>query len=221
MWNLHFLILHLKMVCYHEQKRILYIHIPKTGGMTIENILIRMYGFSNFTFESGPHEFINNKEGRLGFYRYILKYSLESKRFDLESFFKFTFVRHPHTRSFSGIRYLHEKCIKRFLNFPENLLDFYFACHENDFYYTHFIMTQSDCIRNLHGNITMDYIGKFENLSDDLQYILIKLGFEIKDFSNVHLHKSTPKLLKFDENIVCRISDLIHCEDFKFYEKED
>ena len=94
------------MVCYSLDRKIIYIHTPKTGGTSIEKILIENYDFKNFTFNNGPYEFLNLEEGKKGFFKYILKYSDESKKYDLISWKKFTFVRNPISRAISGIKYL-------------------------------------------------------------------------------------------------------------------
>jgi hypothetical protein len=202
------------MVCYSVEKKIIYLHVCKTGGMTIERILIDQYGFKNFTFERGPYEFLNLKEGQNGFFRYILTHSKEAKEYNLISWTKFTFVRDPCSRAASGIRYLSENCND--IEFPNNLSDFYDLCEKRPFFYIHFIMTQCETLRDLNGEIKMDYIGKFENFKDELEHILFDcLGFERKDFSKYHIHKTNPKMTEFDQELVNEISRYIHKEDFE------
>lgn len=202
------------MVCYSAEKQIIYIHCPKTGGMSIERILIEQYGFKNFTFEKGPYEFLNLKEGQEGFFKYILNHSKESKEYDLMKWKKFTFVREPCSRAASGIRYLSENCGET--HFPSDLLEFYNLCENRPFFYIHFIMTQCETLRDLNGEIKMDYIGKFENFKVDLEHILFDcLGFEKKDLSKYHIHKTDPKMTEFDKDLVNEISRCIHKEDFE------
>lgn len=210
------------MVCYNESKRLIYIHIPKTGGMTIERILIDLYGFKNFTFPGGPYEFLNKKEGQEGFLRYILKHSEEAKRIlDLDKFERFTFIREPFSRACSGIRYLSEQRSNKGFDFCSNLMDFYKSCISNPFYYIHFIMKQSTVLEDLNGEINMKYIGKFENFASDLEDILfVKLGFERKDLSKYHIHKTDPSLIDYDKDIVRELSNLLHKEDYDRFEYE-
>ena len=203
------------MVCYHPDKKIIYIHVPKTGGMTIEKILIVHFGFLNFTFDKGAYEFLYKNNEKIGFYKYILKYSNESKIYDLESFFKFTFVRNPYTRSYSGIRYLHDRSLERLDKFPDNLFDFYEACKNDIFFYSHFILTQSECLRNLNGDINYDFIGRFENFDNDLDNIIFNiLQFPRMNISEIHIHKSNPNILSFNKDDVDIMTEIIAEEDF-------
>lgn len=200
------------MVCYSLEKQIIYIHVPKTGGMSIERILIDNFGFQHFTFKNGPYEFLKLKEGQRGFLRYIMKYSSESKEYNLKSWRKFTFVRHPCSRIVSGIRYLHSTSND---DFPLNLYDFYKKCQDDPFWYIHIIMSQSDTLKDLDGNISYDFIGKFENFKDDLEYVLFELfNFEKKDISNYHVNKSDEKILEFNKEITDELSTCLHEEDF-------
>lgn len=203
------------MVCFSLEKKIIYIHVPKTGGMSIERILINMYGFKNFTFDDGSYEFLHKKEGQNGFFKYILNYSKESKEHDLMSWVKFTFVRNPYSRACSGVRYLYENNNDIL---PSNLLDFYKVCEMKPFFYIHFIMTQCCVLRDLNNEIKMDYIGRFENFREDLEYILFEcLKLERKDLSKYHIHRSDPRITQFDSNLVEEISNEIHKEDFNFF----
>lgn len=203
------------MVCYCEKRKILYIHNPKTGGMTIEKILIEQYGFKNFSFDSGAYEFLNKKEGQNGFFKYILNHSKESKEMDLISFIKFTFVRHPHSRAASGLRYLSEKISESNGDFYDNFYDFYIACHEIPFFNIHFIMSQSIVLKDLNDEIKMDYIGKFEDFKNELERILFQeLKLPPKDISKYHIHKTDPSLIEFDFDLIKRLSNIIHNEDF-------
>lgn len=203
------------MVCYSEEKRIIYIHVPKTGGMTLERILIDNYGFKNFTFPDGPYEFLNKKEGQEGFLRYILKHSEESKRIpDLYQYDRFTFVRNVYSRAFSGIRFLSENNP----DFYSNLLDFYNDTLKIPFLYVHFNMKQSTCLEDLDGNIKMKYIGRFENFQDDIEDILFnKIGLERKDISKYHIHKTDPLLIDFDKNVVKVMCNTLHKSDFEIF----
>jgi hypothetical protein len=203
------------MCCYNLERKIIFIHIPKTGGMSIERILIENYGFKNFRFLGGPYEFLNKNEGTLGFFKYILNHSKESKELDLLSFTKFTFVRNPHTRAISGVRYLNQKIS----NFPDNVFSFYQRSLTDNFFNVHFNMSQSNCIKDLNDEIKIDYIGKYENFSEDLEHILFDIfKFERKDISKYHIHKSDKKIFDLDEDLIKEIADSIHKEDFeRFY----
>lgn len=204
------------MVCYNLERKLIYIHVPKTGGMTIERILIENFGFKNFTFPKGPYEFLRKKEGQEGFFKYILNHSEESEKYDLMSFRKFSFVRNPHKRATSGIRYLSERSMEVDKEFPSNLLDFYNYCEETPFFYIHFIMSQCTAIRDLNNQIDMEFIGRFENYNNDLEHMIFNLmGFERIDISKYHIHKSDPKLIEFNTDLVNELITTLHDEDFR------
>lgn len=202
------------MLCFSSELQIIFIHIPKTGGMSIERILIENYGFKNFTFPNGCYEMLKNDEGREGFLKYTLKYSEESKKYDLNSFKKFTFVRDPYTRANSGIRFLTEN----FDYYPDNINDFYELCKERNFWYVHFILPQYKNLEDLDGNINIDHIGRFENFTEDLERILFdEFKFERKDLSKYHIHKTDPKLVEYDQNVVKKLVKIIHKKDYDLF----
>lgn len=206
------------MVCFNLEKKIIFINIPKTGGQSIEKILIENFNFKYFTFDDNgqdgyAYEFLTKDEGKEGYFKYILTYSKESKIYDLISFRKFTFVRHPHSRAFSGIRFLYQKSS---LDFPNNLYDFYQKCLNTPVFYIHFNMSQSTCLKDLDGNISMDYIGKFENYQEDLDHVLFDIfKFENRNIIRTHVHKTDQSLIYFDKEIIKEIVNIEHKEDFE------
>lgn len=206
------------MVCFCPIRRILYVHIPKTGGLTIENILVEKYDFKYFTFEKNRYEFLWKNKGSIGIYKYILTYSDEAKEYDLDNFFKFTFVRNPHKRAVSGVRFLHKNAISNLKDFPDNLADFYLKSTDDIFYSMHFNMTQCSQIRNLNNEINFDFVGRHENFSNDLENVLFDiLKLEIKDINDVHINKSVENYLTFNVEDVYEMSDILHEEDFKYF----
>lgn len=98
------------MVCYCPERRILYIHLPKCAGLTIESVLIKKYGFKHFTFPDSDdqYRFLRDPRGKIGIFKYILLYSNEARIYDLTSFRKFSIVRNPYNKAESAIRYLHK-----------------------------------------------------------------------------------------------------------------
>jgi len=113
--------------------------------------------------------------------------------------FKFTFVRNPYTRFISSWNYI--------LSNPkisENLLDNetyskfenleYFIDHReeiSDKAYNHMFLTQYDHIINNEEINDMNFIGKQENLEDDLKEVLTKIGFkEINHTKSVVVNKN-------------------------------
>lgn len=175
------------MVCYCNKRRILFIHVPKTGGLTIEKILVKNYGFKYFTFPEGRYDFLRDEEGREGIFRYILKYSKESKKYDLKSFKKFAFVRNPYSRAVSALRYLSKNYN---VEIPSNEI-LYSKLRENTYCYMHFYLSQTECLKDDEGKLNIDYIGRFENFQEELERILYReLGLFESNLSRIHENKS-------------------------------
>lgn len=218
------------MVCYCPERQILYIHLPKCGGLTIEAILLKKYNFKHFTFPDtkDPYPFLREANGKLGIFRYILKYSNEAKLYNLKSFRKFSIVRNPYTRGESGIRYLHESSIKNSLvklpngkiqqnkrHFPLNIDRFYLTCLNRDYYYIHFCLPQYRSLEDDEGNIDFR-IGHFETFMDDLKTILFnEYNLTPFDIDKVHINKSKKTLLQIDLNKVYDKIAIIHEDDFR------
>lgn len=203
------------MVCYCPIRKILYLHIPKTGGLTIEKILVQYYGFKYFTFSKRMYQFLYDRKGRIGIFRYILENSNESKLYDLKSFFKFSFVRDPYDRSISCIRYLHGYSKKHLIEFPMNLNSLYQKSLTDNYFYMHFYLTQAASLKDDDDKIDFQFIGKFENLICDLEHVLFDiLKFEIRDFSKVHVNASDKETLCFDNDDIYKLTEQIHDEDF-------
>lgn len=207
------------MVCYCPIRKIIYIHVPKTGGLSVEKILVDMYGFKHFTFESrDKYEFIKNPRGKLGIFRYILKYSRESKIYDLKSFFKFALIRDPYSRGISAFRFLYGNCRRLNILFPNNLEDFYERCKVDDYFYLHFLLTQHDVLADENGEVNFDYIGRFENFQEDLEEVLFDiLKFPRKNISSVHVNKSNPDSIDFNQNEMKSLIELVCKTDFEFF----
>ena len=218
------------MVCYCPERRILYIHLPKCAGITIESVLIKKYGFKHFSFpdSNDQYKFLRDPRGKMGIFKYILKYSNEAKIYDLTSFRKFTIVRNPYKKAESAIRYLHKSYVKRSIKqigemmemknrkslFPLGIDFFYRFALIDDYYYMHFCLSQSKSLEDLNGNIDFT-IGKFENLMPELRRILFdQYGLEPFEIENVHANKSIKELLNFDVNNVNKIVKSIHIDDF-------
>lgn len=206
------------MVCYCSRRRILFIHIPKTGGLTVEKILCDFYGFKKFTFRNGSYDFLNDPAGKRGIFKYILSHSEEAKKYDLKNFYKFAFVRNPLTRAVSAINYLSDRSHKNDGRFPRDYQTFVRRSRADVYFYMHFNLNQVDCLKDDNNEINFQFIGRFENLMNDLNKVLIDiLGLRKFDFDSIHVNKSSHKMLFSEENLREDILR-IHEKDFIFIE---
>jgi hypothetical protein len=212
------------MVCYCPERKILYIHIPKTGGLTIETILVELYGFKKFTYKSNSeYEFLASPRGKLGIFRYILKYSNEAMMYDLNSYYKFSFVRNPYTRGISAVRFLYCASTRQNIPFASTINEFIDMTRTNNYFYTHFNTTQYRHLLDLNSELDFDFIGRFENFNNDLKTVLYdELGLAEIPFSHIHINKSDKTIIQFDEGEIKQIVNEVNFEDFdRFgYERE-
>lgn len=110
---------------------------------------------------------------------------------------RFCFIRNPYTRFVSAYRWLkvprkynrvdtiQKEAVARFKNIKEfcrNLEEFV-ARPEN--YPIHFY-PQSEWITDAAGNLTMDHLGKFEEMNESWKIITDKLGIPYSPVHNVH-----------------------------------
>ncbi len=205
------------MCCICPRRKIIFIHIPKTGGLTIEKILIDYYGFRLFTFKHGPYEFLHFSRNRLGFLNYIMTQSEESKQYNLSEFFIFAFVRNPYERSISSINYLYQRSITLNIPFPNSMDQFITVSRTNPYFYCHFNLSQTDCLRNLKGEVQVNFIGRFENFKEDLSRLLFEvLGLPVKDIFGIHENKNSSQLI-FNKSYIRDTVTTVHAEDFRMF----
>jgi hypothetical protein len=179
----------------HEMKAI-YLHIPKNGGLYIQNILEKYYGFKTLYFTRSDHYLFDdyekeeyNKEnyklisnGFINIKKFgVLNYFKTSKEHDekmnmddekWKSYYKFTFVRDPYTKFISAYKYLVKNSfidLKNFIDKKDSL---------NNYIYTHAFITQYEHMIDENNMINFNKIGRFENLNEDLINILFEIGFE-------------------------------------------
>jgi len=150
-------------------KKPLFIHIPKAGGSSIQNIIKKC-----------------NKELTGCLHKYVNNYSKEYRN----SCFVFSFVRNPYDRLLSAHKYLTggfgNEGDKKFGKTLSS--DFkYFAKNQlnNNMNWLHF----RPMIHWLNDDV--DFIGKFENIQQDFNIICDKIGIPQQELS--HENKSKHK----------------------------
>jgi hypothetical protein len=173
------------MCSINHDKKAIFIHIPKTGGSYIAEILQKYYGFKNYYLQRPDHALFcggfdksvdkheNKIHGTLVYYKtsIVLNKIMNMNEEKWNTYFIFTFVRNPYDRIVSGWNYCNKYKIKfdKFLNINNRA---------NAFDYWHVFMSQYRHLINEKALININYIGKFENLENDLKIILNKLEFE-------------------------------------------
>jgi hypothetical protein len=195
----------------HDLKAI-YLHIPKNGGLYIQNILEKYYNFKTIYFTRSDHYLFDkdeNKDNNIENYKNItngfinirkqgvFRYYSTSKEFNemsgmndekWQSYYKFTFTRNPYSKIVSAFKYIVKDEQVGFEDFLDK------RDIVNNYIYTHAFITQYDHLINKDNNIDYNFIGKFENLNQDLITILFELG--IKKIKHANLIKDNIKINK-------------------------
>jgi hypothetical protein len=195
-----------------KQYKAIFIHIEKTGGTSIEKKLglfdVLTRGVQDhrklryFEHISGLSYKIKNlryfvycfrrKKFRKS-YKYLLniiKPELTQKEY--ESFYKFTFVRNTWSRIYSFYyNVLNDDLLRENFKIDRNCSLYYFIEQVLD--YDSF--NQLAYIKDSKGNIPVDFIGRFENLSDDFSIVCKVLNIQDSDLPNL-LHRKDKEYYK-------------------------
>ncbi len=184
------------MCSINHDLKCIYFHVPKVGGLYITQILEKVYDFktyfltaeNHFDYIKDPNEQIDNFKGILeirkkGMYRYYFNSEKFNKisgmdKIKWETYFKFTFVRNPFDRCISAYKYLNLYTKKNM-----TLLDVLSKPNQlTNYEYFHFCIQQWDQLIDNDSNLNFDFIGKFENLNEDLIKALNMIG--VKEISH-------------------------------------
>jgi len=212
------------MVFINYDLKAIYIHNVKCGGCYVRTILNKYYNFNEITnnLHNNYENFFDNINDinynydtdkhtirKFGKIRYFLSHQdIDSKIF--EDFFTFTFVRNPYEKIISAYYYL-----KRILNESGNIKtrntkenpDYFINFNTfiknynlvNNISYYHAFITQYEQLLNYNGKINISYIGKLDNLDNDLINILSILN--IKDIKHINEIYNSVKYNKSEKNI--------------------
>lgn len=223
----------------HERKAI-FIHIPKTAGSYIANVLVKYYGFTNYLHllanKCPEHDEIsktnefpivltgNPKYDNSFFNKFtgILKYCQMSEYINKmcnmdadkwNEYFKFCFIRHPYSRAISAWKHIKQI-------FP-NSLPFNEYIRQNKYFvsnieYGHIFMSQLIHITDISGKCGMNMIGRFEHLEEDLEIILNKIGFRQIIHNKKIINSSKNFTLKIDRKML-RIMNYLFSDDFRYF----
>jgi len=155
-----------------DQYRCLFVHVPKTGGLSIETGLFGIAGIND--------------------HRPLWQYELTYNQNEFESYFKFGFVRNPWDRLVSAFYYLQNGshyisqhdikwskntlgAYKTFKSFVKGWLSEQNIMKSLQEQVWHFAPQYSYLCDPL-GHLKLDFIGRYENLQADYEQIRQQLG---------------------------------------------
>jgi len=187
------------MVHVNDDIKATFIHIPKCGGVMTRTMLSKYY---NFYYPEKIHHlhfdyisFLDNSSQlkltedydphtirKFGKYRYMYSHQYFDKKC-LDEYTIFTFVRNPYVKLYSAYAYLKKTLIngnnKKIRNSYENkeyFTDFNTFVKNyqnlNNISYFHGFITQESQLMDFSGNVNIHFIGRCENLNNDLLDIL-------------------------------------------------
>ncbi len=160
------------------QRKILFIQVPKTAGVSIQHSL---FGHTLFR------------------HKWFRQFELAFPKSQLASLFKFTFVRNPWDRLVSAWTFLREGGLndqdkewfsRHIVQFPdfESFVVNWLARQNVARTYAHF-QPQMVFVRNGRGNVEMDFVGRFESLVCDFERLSRLLGCT----ATLQSHNRTPR----------------------------
>ena len=155
----------------------LFIHIPKCAGTSIEKSLCHhastnWEGRSKFLIKKNLDPLCGPPQlGHLTLREY-LKYNYVK---NIEEYFKFSFVRNPWARLVSEYRYRKYYQVMDFREFV-NRISSYEDDYENCKDFKRHLISQVDFLVDEKGALSVDFIGKFENLESDYKKVCEHLG---------------------------------------------
>ncbi len=187
-----------------RQYKCIFVHIPKTAGVAISSALF---------------------DGALGGgHRTIRYYQMVYKQKEFDSFFKFSFVRNPWARLYSAYNFLKKGGMDEYDRkwASENLAQYKdfndFVCgwlsEENIFKKYHFF-PQSYFLCDFKGKILVDFVGRFESINKDFEYICNKIDKNATLLPiNVSEHKDYRVVYNDDSRkVVARL----YAEDIEYF----
>lgn len=159
-----------------EKYRCIFIHVPKTAGQSVEQFFLELAGLSwdnraplllryNPDPNRGPQSLAHLTAAEYVDCKYLTPG-------EFNSYFRFSFVRNPWDRLVSEYRYRNyaEK-----YSFKQFVLEGLPAKDPYSDAYRH-VMPQSDFIFDKNGQPLVDFIGRFETLQSDFDFVCQRLG---------------------------------------------
>ncbi len=191
------------MCSINHDLKLIFIHTPKCGGLFVEKILDRFYGFNTYYFTHENHNlFVDNENNdenekihgflritKQGVLRYFMTSDIHNKKTDMtldkwKSYTKFAIKRNPYDRFISACKYINvsnyknsidKRRISKKLIVDKSLINTDIK-NINNYNYFHLYISQYDHLIDSNNEFKIDYMINFENLNNELCYFLLNNG---------------------------------------------
>lgn len=185
-----------------SKEKLIYIHIPKTGGVSIEEFLQSHYGYRRnaFIFNHGYGIYPSNNNNGNTVYphmHYPLQYVVaELNKHNIEvdnSWDIFSIVRNPYNKLISALFYDSKLPLRyNYFTLPENQRHYYFNSMLNEY-------LNSDINHNYHSNHSCPQYKFFENTNLNYKIFKFEIGLKniLSELGYTDLDKLTHKLDTF------------------------
>ena len=197
----------------HKYKCI-FIHIPKCAGTSIESALGHFDEYDGWGRQDHrtirqiqqPIEWGKVLTSKDNFDEYIRRIQHKFRKYEnslnkltvtqeqYQKYFKFTIVRNPWARAYSYYKGTIKKD-PRYKNLPSISLEDFL----NEQLGKKHLQPQMNYIKRFDGTIDLDFIGRFENLSKDFEYIAKKVGLDIHQLPHMLKGSSDDYRLHYSE----------------------
>lgn len=192
------------MIVSHRLKYIFF-HVPKTAGTSIAKILLnrpfmpdtigKWEGMPKHKLKEKPLMDWNLKQHST--VEQARQYFEEHTNYNFDEYFKFAFIRNPWDRQVSIYEYYMQSVLNQKNPSYKNVE---LAHKYKDEPATKFLTevvspTQSDFICDQQGNLGVHFVGKFENIKEDLKAIVSNImpGLSAQAWNLEHLNKTKRK----------------------------
>jgi hypothetical protein len=201
-----------------DRKKFIFIHIPKTGGMTVRDRLMKYEDRKNFYF-GFSHSTALGKKVDKAHLPYLDFLSYEDSKY-LNEYFVFCFVRNPYDRFYSAfIQHKHMRKLPDSVEFNSYVLekldniriryDFYFSHFCPQPFFTHY---KKKCIP--------DFIGRCENFENDFIRLEQILDVKIEKKKSVNRRDKEDgeyKYIKYFKPETINLVNNLYKDDFMLF----
>jgi len=225
------------MILY--EKQLVFIHIPKCAGSSIEKAFNYIDDFESYGVESlGPdHRPIRAMEQGMSFahqfsswenfteFRRRLRHKPKPNPVknllltpeQYSQFYKFTFVRNPWARAHSMYKHIMREEHKQRRYKMDKLQDTSFATFLKAYAGKKDIQSQMYWLKDFSGEVPFDFIGKFENLNQDFEQLCSNIGCESITLPHVYKGSGGDFRKAYSTELVDLVAD-VYQEEIEYFD---